>query len=304
MKKIIALMLVMLLAFSLVGCKSKGYSDDEEIAIPDVEHSNTTENQSNAEASDGEQQPQSEKSGYEEDVIPDTAVQENLPDEQTEAETSDNENEKNSYIEDSCNDSGNIIITDSHEFSGDDSYTDDYTTSQNSTPQQEYETIGPTGVRKFKSVSEILAASDYVVVASPTQDYTEAEQCWYTYSTEPTDDFDKASFSISFCVRPFKITEVIKGPDKSLTEINICQNILTNNGETRILTGNYRMNPDTKYLIFLYKSETNEEQYFPFLFQGVYTFDHVTDAELWQTNPTLYDEIENRFADKIKKEVD
>jgi len=33
MKKIIALMLVMLLVFSLVGCKSKGYTDDEEIAV-------------------------------------------------------------------------------------------------------------------------------------------------------------------------------------------------------------------------------------------------------------------------------
>jgi len=33
MKKIIALMLVMLLAFSVVGCKSKGYTDDEEIAV-------------------------------------------------------------------------------------------------------------------------------------------------------------------------------------------------------------------------------------------------------------------------------
>lgn len=34
MKKIIALILVMLIAFSLVGCKSKGYPDDEEIAMP------------------------------------------------------------------------------------------------------------------------------------------------------------------------------------------------------------------------------------------------------------------------------
>ena len=31
-KKNIAVMLVLLLAFSLVGCKSKGYTDDEEIA--------------------------------------------------------------------------------------------------------------------------------------------------------------------------------------------------------------------------------------------------------------------------------
>jgi len=34
MKKIIALLLVMLIAFSLVGCKSKGYPDDNEIAVP------------------------------------------------------------------------------------------------------------------------------------------------------------------------------------------------------------------------------------------------------------------------------
>ena len=32
-KKIIALILVMLLSFSLVGCKSKGYTDGEEVAV-------------------------------------------------------------------------------------------------------------------------------------------------------------------------------------------------------------------------------------------------------------------------------
>ena len=70
------------------------------------------------------------------------------------------------------------------------------------------------------------------------------------------------------------------------------------------MTGNYLMEPGREYLIFLYKSDLDENQYFPFLFQGVYTFDYVTDAELWQINPTLYDEIEDKFLDKIKKEVD
>ncbi len=126
----------------------------------------------------------------------------------------------------------------------------------------------------FDNVEDLYSSADYVIVASPTESFEESTQLWYDKNYQKTDDFSKTDCVYSYTKRNFKVHKVYKGDNLELKEITVCENVVTSGDQMKCHWGDYAAEINDKYLLFLYRSNSEEETYFAGITQGKYNLDN------------------------------
>ena len=155
-----------------------------------------------------------------------------------------------------------------------------------------------SNILQFDTVDKLWETADYVVVASPEIPYSEATQQWGNGKTQ--DPFESANLTYSYSTRPFKVTKVYKGENLKLKEIQVCEHVLTKDNEMRVKPGSYPTEQGTKYILFLFRANTEEEQYFPLLYQGKYSLNDSENKEQKNISQDMYKQVKEKFKDEIK----
>lgn len=153
-------------------------------------------------------------------------------------------------------------------------------------------------ILQFDTVDKLWEKADYVVVASPKISYSEALQ--HRGSGQTEEPFESTDLTYSYSVRPFKVNKVYKGEDMKLKEIQVCEHVLTKDNEMRVKPGSYPTQQGTKYILFLFRANTEEEQYFPLLYQGKYSLNDSDNKEQKNISQDMYKQVKEKFKDEIK----
>ena len=148
---------------------------------------------------------------------------------------------------------------------------------------------------RYNFIDELYNASDYIIVATPEETFDESKQLWYDKNKVATDDFSKVDMTYSYTERKMKVQKVYKGDDLKIKELTVCQHILINDDDMKLLFQNdYPLVKGEKYLLFLSKANAEEEKYFPAPQQGVYSLDSDKNTS------NLEKEVKEKFKDEFK----
>ena len=151
----------------------------------------------------------------------------------------------------------------------------------------------------YDNIDDLWNTSEYVLIASPIESYAEAEQYWIDDFNNPT-DFSSLSLAYSYSVRQFKVQKVYKGEDTKLKEVSVCEHVLVNENEMKVMPGSYPTEQGTKYLLFLRRSNNTGENYFPLIYQGKYSLNDSDNKEQKNISQDMYKQVKEKFKDEIK----
>lgn len=147
----------------------------------------------------------------------------------------------------------------------------------------------------FSTAEDLYNASDYVVVATPVETFEESNQVWLDKNNKATEDFSKVDTVYSYTKRKMKVQKVYKGDDLKVKELTVCQNILINDQDMKMmLDDDYPFVKGEKYLLFLSAANSEEEMYFPAIRQGVYSLDSDKNTS------DLVKEVKDKFKEEFK----
>lgn len=148
-------------------------------------------------------------------------------------------------------------------------------------------------------VDELYRIADYVIVASPTQTIYEAEQVWCDDDNNLTEDFSSVAPVYSYIKRNYKINKVYKGTNLKLKEITICESLAVNDNEIKALPGDYAVKKGNKYLLFVGKSNIDDNLYFPILYQGKYDLEEDNEKNA-QVDKKMLKQVKEKYKEDFK----
>ncbi len=148
-------------------------------------------------------------------------------------------------------------------------------------------------------LENMYESSDYVVVGTPVDIFADSKQVWIDTSAKNTENFEAAHAVYSYTERDFKINKVYKGKDLNLKKITVCENIIANDEEMKLLSGEYPMTKGEKYLLFLYESNT-EDLYFAYLTQGKHEVNTSDDRLDKSIDKDMLKQVKERFKEEFK----
>ena len=148
-------------------------------------------------------------------------------------------------------------------------------------------------------LENMYESSDYVVVGKPVDIYADSKQVWIDASSKKTNNFEEAHAVYSYTERDFKINKVYKGEDLNLKKITVCENIIANDKEMKLLSGEYPMTKGEKYLLFLYESNI-EGLYFAYLTQGKHETNTPDDSLNKAIDKDMLKQVKERFKEEFK----
>ncbi len=160
-------------------------------------------------------------------------------------------------------------------------------------------TVENPNVATYSDIDTLWQNADYVIVGSPTQSYDEATQFWLD-DLKNQAEFSDISLAQSYSVRTFKVNKVYKGENDKLKEIQVCEHVLTKDGQTQVMEGSYPTEEGSKYILFLFRANTDKEQYFPLLYQGKYSLNDSENKAQKSISQEMYKQVKERFKDEIK----
>jgi lipoprotein len=152
---------------------------------------------------------------------------------------------------------------------------------------------------RFDSVQALEQASDLIVVASPKNTFTDETPTLLDSNNNPVDSYDKSILFYSYTVRDFDVKKVIKGDDKNLKEVKVCEtSVLIDNGQKIKSYGDQTVSKQgADYLLFLGLANYSDDEYFAIPYSGKVNVDGKDPANNQIIDGfTLY-EIENAYPD-------
>ena len=152
---------------------------------------------------------------------------------------------------------------------------------------------------RFESAQALEQASDLIVVASPKNTFTDETPTLLDSNNNPVDSYDKAILFYSYTVRDFDVKKVIKGADKNLKEVKVCEtSVLIDNGQKIKSYGDQTVSKQgADYLLFLGLANGSDDEYFAIPYSGKVNVDGKDPANNQIIDGfTLYD-IENAYPD-------
>ena len=75
---------------------------------------------------------------------------------------------------------------------------------------------------------------------------------------------------------------------------------MTKDGQTQVMEGSYPTEQGSKYILFLFRANTEKEQYFPLLYQGKYSLNDSENKQQKNISQQMYKQVKERFKDEIK----
>ena len=152
---------------------------------------------------------------------------------------------------------------------------------------------------RFDSVQALEQASDLIVVASPKNTFTDETPTLLDSNNNPVDSYDKSILFYSYTVRDFDVKKVIKGDDKNLKEVKVCEtSVLIDNGQKIKSYGDQTVSKQgADYLLFLGLANYSDDEYFAIPYSGKVNVDGKDPANNQIIDGfTLY-EIEKAYPD-------
>ena len=152
---------------------------------------------------------------------------------------------------------------------------------------------------RFESAQALEQASDLIVVASPKNTFTDETPTLLDSNNNPVDSYDKAILFYSYTVRDFDVKKVIKGADKNLKEVKVCEtSVLIDNGQKIKSYGDQTVSKQgADYLLFLGLANGSDDEYFAIPYSGKVNVDGKDPANNQIIDGfTLYD-IESAYPD-------
>ena len=151
----------------------------------------------------------------------------------------------------------------------------------------------------FDELDVLWQMSDYVVVASPNAAYADSDQHWLDMNNNEV-EFSQIDLLLSYTVRPFKVQKVYKGDDSKLKEIEVCEHVFVNGDEMKVMPDCIPMQQGDKYILFLVRSNYDDDQYFPMIYQGAYNLDDSKNSENKHIDKDMLKQVKERFKDEFK----
>ena len=152
---------------------------------------------------------------------------------------------------------------------------------------------------RFDSVQALEQASDLIVVASPKNTFTDETPTLLDSNNNPVDSYDKSILFYSYTVRDFDVKKVIKGDDKNLKEVKVCEtSVLIDNGQKIMSQGGQTISKKgANYLLFLSQANYYDDLYFAIPYQGKVNVDGKDPANNQIIDCFMLYEIEKAYPD-------
>lgn len=152
---------------------------------------------------------------------------------------------------------------------------------------------------RFDSVQALEQASDLIVVASPKNTFTDETPTLLDSNNNPVDSYDKSILFYSYTVRDFDVKKVIKGDDKNLKEVKVCEtSVLIDNGQKIKSYGDQTVSKQgADYLLFLGLANYSDDEYFAIPYSGKVNVDGKDPANNQIIDCFMLYEIEKAYPD-------
>lgn len=145
----------------------------------------------------------------------------------------------------------------------------------------------------FTDVESMYKYFDYVVIASPTEVYSEGNQVWNTST------FETADLIYSYTERNFKVHKVFKGENAKIKEITICEESISDGEKIRIIPGTYIARKNNKYLLFLKKANYSNG-YYTGHYQGMYDLNADENENNKHIDKELFKKVKEMYKEEFK----
>ena len=151
----------------------------------------------------------------------------------------------------------------------------------------------------FNDVGELVQKCDLVLLASPKNTFTAETPSFFDGNNNPVDSYDKAASNNCFTIRVFDVKKVIKGADKNLKEIKVCEtSVLIDNGQKIMSQGGQTISKKgANYLLFLSQANYYDDLYFAIPYQGKVNVDGKDPANNQIIDCFMLYEIEKAYPD-------